>query len=32
MKLVIEIVPQEHSDAILDALVAAEYRATRIST
>jgi len=32
MKLVIAIVPQEHSDAILDALMAAEYRATRIST
>ena len=32
MKLVIAIVPQEHSDAILDALMAAEYRATHIST
>lgn len=32
MKLVIAIVPQEHSDSILDALMAAEYRATRIST
>jgi uncharacterized protein YaaQ len=32
MKLVIAIVPQEHSDAILDALMNAEYRATRIST
>ncbi len=32
MKLVIAIVPQEHSDAILDALIAAQYRATRIST
>ena len=32
MKLVIAIVPQEYSDSVLDALMAAEYRATRIST
>ena len=32
MKLVIAIVPQEHSDSVLDALMNAEYRATRIST
>ena len=32
MKLVIAIVPHEYSDSVLDALMAAEYRATRIST
>ncbi len=32
MKLVIAIVPQEHSDVILEALMAAEYRVTRISS
>ena len=32
MKLVIAIVPQEYSDSVLDALINAEYRATRIST
>jgi len=32
MKLVIAIVPQEYSDSVLDALMDAEYRATRISS
>ena len=32
MKLVMAILPQQYSDSVLDALMNAEYRATRIST
>jgi len=31
MKMVIAIVPEKHSDEILDALIAAQYRATLVS-